>query len=269
MTYPRRIRARDTTKGSGSQAGTEQPDALELLVQRLPRLDPILEEMKRGLLSNDAGPRPAMRVIVFQEGHVKGILILHFSMALRSSKAAKSTPSARTLKRQETHLLSLLAEELLPSHREQFESILQDVRTLADLQRARKQRTTCPVVSDVITDLATWFLWCRPLRLYRQADLYRFVGRIVQCVSDPLCLACGREHSFTKWRGVRMRDQYRDQVPNQRELKLAAAFGRGLVLGSNLSSALDLTKQVQNIERFLQEWLPALQRTRTPPGRTE
>ncbi len=79
-------------------------------------------------------------------------------------------------------------------------------------ERQRWLGPSCPALSAAITLLTTYLSQCVALESKfggMAAKYYQKSGKIMEAFSSPRCLACGVHHSFTDWRRVKARDQYK------------------------------------------------------------
>lgn len=157
--------------------------------------------------SGRADTRPA-----FEESWIIGIVLGHFSTALLYRGAARQATALRELPRQRRDIgrleKTLGVDPFSILERAQLQAMLARRQETLDRQKLRRDRLgnrrRCPIVSDVVTDLTTYFLKCLPLRslLHSKAARYAVVGDIVECISEPTCLACGRPHRFRSYQAV-------------------------------------------------------------------
>src|SRR5262249_22558871 len=71
----------------------------------------------------------------------------------------------------------------------------------------RRMSGKCQTRSELVTALATYFWQCKNIRTSLNVPArYEFIGRIIEGISTPSCLLCGRRHCFQSWRAVRAVD---------------------------------------------------------------
>lgn len=234
-------------------AGPTVDQSLDPFLKRLHALDGILAELKNPPV-HSTRDRP-VRNEVFDPGSVKMLLFFHFMSGLFMRSAHATVPTEAELTRQLRILLELLKTKLIPEHRTVARQLVWDVAALAELQRHRRQRATCPSVSAMITDLMTSLSRCRELADFRIAELYGFVGRMVEKLSTPTCLLCNAPHKFNTWQTVRMRDRHRDAPKRPAELDATAVFFETIQYGGSARTRAEHLKQIEAASIIARELL--------------
>jgi hypothetical protein len=150
----------------------------------------------------------------FEAGGVAQILPYHFAR----SGVPSARDEARSLSLKDLRRTANLAEDLLKKrlpgfYRRILEALWMDATATINVRKwsLKRYQGKCPIVSEIVTDLSTYLITAHGVRVVfdKRAALYRFIGRIVETFSSPLCLFCGRTHQFKDWRGVQRRDRHR------------------------------------------------------------
>lgn len=211
---------RQAVKSSATDS-TEQPvdwgfallSGWWVLHKRWKRLAPLFTQLEQHAVK-PAPQRAGMSFEDFNRDDVLALLLLCFKQALLDRWLFHHVfGPLPALKRAAQKMRLLLKERIPPSLEQRVSKQLGTTDNIIKEQQQRKRRLggKCPTRSIAVTLLANYFSRCQAFQAvpYSDAERYQFIGKIVQEISTPSCLACGRRHPFLSWRGVKSIDRYK------------------------------------------------------------
>jgi hypothetical protein len=192
--------------------------------ERLQRLDPLFVELK-GIEKELKFPLHRTARFLFKKcdedfikKEVKGVLALYFAGKALAREGLKTEAVEKDLKRKIKKIDDLCKEnppdyvlQPLREWRANFK-----IKLWEHCLGKRAMHGKCPALSEVVTALADALFNCAPvwLRFQKAAEVYRRIGRIINEMTSPSCLVCGRnDHGVSEadWRETRKRDRKREQ----------------------------------------------------------
>ena len=142
------------------------------------------------------------------------ILYFCFVPPLLARALSHVGPPIAALQRRVTALRLLYKKEWSRAARKDLRDRLYKASKIVreNQERQRWLGPSCPALSAAITLLTTYLSQCVALESKfggMTAKYYQKIAKIMEAFSSPRCLACGVRHSFTDWRRVKARDQYK------------------------------------------------------------
>jgi hypothetical protein len=202
----------------------------------------------------------------FDHEIIKEVIFFYFDQALQNQpgvdKERKQFEDLQWLEKQMTSLI----EEMEQRGREYFplydasqlwfyiwkvtKLMREDIRF--QLQKETRRRhgrrrlldKRCPVISNIITELADYF-W-HQFGQKNSSQCYTFLGALVTQVATPRCLLCKNLHKFPDWRKVQSRDKLKGpwKTREQRMREQKEQFLR--------TNALEFDKSSQELEQEIE-----------------
>lgn len=184
-----------------------------VLHKRWERLAPLFTQLEQHAVK-PARQRAEMSFKDFNRDDVLALLLLCFKQALLDRWLFHHVfGPLPALKRAAQKIRLLLKERIPPSLEQRVSKQLGTTDNIIKEQQQRKRRLggKCPTRSIAVTLLANYFSRCQAFEAmpYSDAERYQIIGKIVQELSTPSCLACGRRHPVSSWREVKSIDRYK------------------------------------------------------------